>query len=233
MFAGFQIRAPFFEIGPKAYLFGADVVALAMAADEAASRYDVDIIFTAPYVSIEAIARTTKHIHVFAPHMDPIRPGRGVADILPEALRAAGAVGVMLNHSEKPLSLSILKRSIDRADEAGLATLVCADSVAEAQAIACLSPNIIVAEPSDLIGTGQVSDMAYVRESIRLIKAVNPDIKVLQAAGISSGPDVFRVISAGAEATGSSSGIATAPDRAAMVDEMIRAVREAWNARKE
>ncbi|MDW7657144.1 MAG: triose-phosphate isomerase, partial [Bacillota bacterium] len=87
--------------------------------------------------------------------------------------------------------------------------------------------------PSDLIGTGQVSDMAYIRESIRLIKAINPDIKVLQAAGISSGLDVYRVISAGAEATGSSSGIATAPDRAAMVDEMIRALREAWDARKQ
>ncbi len=233
MFSGFHIRAPFFEIGPKAYLFGEDIVNLALAADEAAIRYDVDIIFTAPFVSIEAIARSTKRIHIFAPHMDPISPGRGVADILAEALRAAGAVGVMLNHSEKPLSLSIMKRSIDRADEVGLATIVCADSVAEAQAIACLSPNIIVAEPSDLIGTGQISDMAYVRESIRLIKAINPDIKVLQAAGISSGLDVYRIISAGAEATGSSSGIATAPDRAAMVDEMIRAVREAWDARKQ
>ncbi|MDW7657814.1 MAG: triose-phosphate isomerase, partial [Bacillota bacterium] len=91
MFSGYQIRAPFFEIGPKAYLFGADVVDLAMAADEAAARYDVDIIFTAPYVSIDTIARATKRIHVFAPHMDPIRPGRGVADILPESLRAAGA----------------------------------------------------------------------------------------------------------------------------------------------
>lgn len=230
MYSGIQIRAPFFEIGPKAYLYGDDVVDLARIADEAAARYAIDIIFTAPFVSIEAVARATRHIHVFAPHMDPIRPGRGVADILPEALRAAGAVGVMLNHSEKPLSLSILKQSIDRADQVGLATLVCADSVAEAQAIACLAPNIIVAEPSDLIGTGQVSDMTYVRESIRLIKAVNPAIRVLQAAGISSGSDVYRIIRAGAEATGSSSGIATAPDRAAMVDEMIRAVREAWDA---
>ena len=38
-------------------------------------------------------------------------------------------------------------------------------------------------------------------------------------------------ISAGADATGSSSGIAKAPDRAAMVEEMIAAVRKAWDER--
>jgi triosephosphate isomerase len=73
--------------------------------------------------------------------------------------------------------------------------------------------------------------MGYVTESISRIKAIDPTILVLQAAGISSGKDVYRVIRAGAEATGSSSGIAKAPDRAAMVDEMIRAVRQAWDDR--
>lgn len=231
MNANMTIKPPFFEIGPKTYLYGDDVLELALAADEAALRYDVDIIFTAPFVDIYRISKNTKHIHVFAPHMDPIRPGRGVADILPEAIQSAGAVGVMLNHCEKPLSLSALKKAIDRADEIGLFTIVCADSIAEAQAIAHLAPDIIVAEPSDLIGTGKVSSMDYVLESIRKVKAINPHILVLQAAGISRGEDVYRVIRAGAEATGSSSGIATASDRTAMVDEMIRAVRMAWDDR--
>ena len=229
MFTGTKIKAPFFEIGPKAYLYGSDVVDLALAADAAAQKYNVDVIFTAPYVSIEAVARATSHIHVFAPHMDPIKPGRGVADILPESLLAAGATGVLLNHNEKPLSLADLKHIIARADELGLATLACADSLAEGKAVACLAPNIIAAEPSELIGTGQVSDMAYVLESTRLIKEVDERIMVLQAAGISSGKDVFRVIRAGAEGTGSSSGIALAADRAAMVDEMVGAVRQAWD----
>ena len=54
---------------------------------------------------------------------------------------------------------------------------------------------------------------------------------VLAAAGISSGADVYRVIRAGAEATGSSSGITLAEDRAAMIDEMIGAARRAWDER--
>ena len=225
------IRAPFFEIGPKNYLFGDEVLELALAAERASEKYDVDVIFTTPYPDIRRIAGETERLFVFAPHMDPLLPGRGLADILPESIKAAGAVGVMLNHCERPLSLSVLRRTILRAQELGLMTIVCADSVEEAEAIAMLGPDIIVAEPSGLIGMGKASDMEYVRASIVAIKAINPEILVLQGAGISSGEDVRRVISAGAEATGSSSGVVKAADRAAMVDEMIRAVREAWDAR--
>jgi len=54
---------------------------------------------------------------------------------------------------------------------------------------------------------------------------------VLTAAGIANGTDVYNTIIAGADATGSSSGVAKAADRAAMVDEMIAAVRKAWDER--
>lgn len=68
------IRTPFFEIGPKSYLYGQDVVDLAIAADKASEKYGVDIIFTTPIISISAVKAATKHIHVFAPHMDPLEP---------------------------------------------------------------------------------------------------------------------------------------------------------------
>jgi triosephosphate isomerase len=208
-----SLKAPFFEIGPKSYLYGDDVFALALAADEAAAKYGVDVLFTAPLVDIRRIAERVKHLLVFAPHMDPIRPGRGVADVLPESLAAAGASGVMINHCEKPVSLGTLEQTIRRADEVGLLSIVCTDTVAQAEAVARLGPDIIVAEPTELIGTGKTSDMAYVKASIEAIKAVDPNILVLQSAGISGGEDVYRVIDAGAEGTGSSSGIAKAADR--------------------
>ena len=228
---GFLLKPPFFEIGPKSYLFGDDVLELALAADAASKKYDVDIIFTTPLIELRRVAAVTERIFVFAPHMDPIVPGRGLADTLPESLVAAGAKGVMLNHCEKPLSLSALSQTIRRADEVGLATIVCTDTAAESAAVAKLRPNIIVAEPTGLIGTGQTSDMEYVSAAIRAVKDVDPDIYVLQGAGISNGEDVYRVIRAGAEATGSSSGVVKAKNRAEMVDEMIGAVRRAWDDR--
>ena len=163
--------------------------------------------------------------------MDPIVPGRGLADVLPESLVAAGAEGVMLNHVEKPLTLATLKATIKRAEEVGLTTIVCADSIVEAGMIAKLNPDIIVAEPSELIGTGLTSGPEYVAAAAKSVKDVNPDILVLTAAGIANGQDVYNTIIAGADATGSSSGVAKAADRAAMVDEMIGAVRRAWDER--
>ncbi len=234
MYPNCAIRAPFFEIGPKSYLFGDDVLDLALAADAASEKYDVDIIFTTPIVELRRVKEATHRIHVFAPHMDSLRPGRGLADILPESLKAAGAEGVMLNHCEKPLTVAELNAAIKRADEVGLATIVCADSIAEASAIAHLCPNIIVAEPTELIGTGKASDKEYVEASTKSVKEVNPDIMVLQGAGIKCYDDVYRNIFAGADATGSSSGIVALPtreERNKMVDDMIRAVRDAWDAR--
>lgn len=234
MYPNCTIRAPFFEIGPKSYLFGDDVLDLALAADAASEKYDVDIIFTTPIVELRRVKEATHRIHVFAPHMDSLRPGRGLADILPESLKAAGAEGVMLNHCEKPLTVAELNAAIKRADEVGLATIVCADSIAEASAIAHLCPNIIVAEPTELIGTGKASDKEYVEASTKSVKEVNPDIMVLQGAGIKCYDDVYRNIFAGADATGSSSGIVALPtreERNKMVDDMIRAVRDAWDAR--
>ena len=207
------------------------MIDLAIAADKASEKYGVDIIFTTPIVEIARVMAATKHIHVFAPHMDPIVPGRGLADVLPESLVAVGAEGVMLNHVEKPLTLATLKATIKRAEEVGLTTIVCADSIVEAGMIAKLNPDIIVAEPSELIGTGLTSGPEYVAAAAKSVKDVNPDILVLTAAGIANGQDVYNTIIAGADATGSSSGVAKAADRAAMVDEMISAVRRAWDER--
>jgi triosephosphate isomerase len=229
MLKDFSLTPPFFEIGPKSYLYGDDVVALAQAADRSSRKYRVPIIFTTPLTEIRRVAESTEHLLVCAPHMDPIPVGRGLADVLPESLVAAGVSGVMLNHAEKPITYDVLAQTIRRADEVGLFTIVCTNTIEEVKAVALLEPNIIVAEPTNLIGTGKTSDAAYVQASIGAVKQLNSDILVLQGAGISNGKDVYSVIRAGAEATGSSSGIIRAADSAAMIDEMIHAVRTAWD----
>ena len=51
-----KLEPPFFEIGPKNYLFGDQVLDLARIADEAAKKYDVRVIYTTPYTNIEKVA---------------------------------------------------------------------------------------------------------------------------------------------------------------------------------
>lgn len=229
MYKGLIVEPPFFEIGPKAYMYGERILRLAKAADEASAKYDVRIILTPQPSDIYMLAKATRNVLIFAQHMDPIPVGRGNGSILPEALKDSGAVGVILNHAEKSMTLADLSQAIKRADEVGLVTMVCADSIKEAEAIAQLSPNIIVPEPTELIGTGVTSDKEYVIATTTAIRKINPEIQVLQAAGIKNGQDVYNMIKAGADATGTTSGIMKAEDPEAMLDEMIHAIRIAWD----
>lgn len=229
MLKNFDIKPPFFEVGPKAFLYGEKMLKLAKVIDKTAMKYDVDVIVTPQYTDISLLAQNTERIFVFAQHMDSLPVGRGLGSVLPEAVKAAGAVGVMLNHAEKPLTMEEVEKTIRRADEVGLATIVCADTVEDVKTIAKMAPNLIVAEPTDLIGTGQTSDSNYVIDTIQTVRSINPDIMVLQGAGISNGQDVYNTIKLGAQATGSTSGIIKASDPYAMVEEMLFALRKAWD----
>lgn len=224
-----QIRTPYFEIGTKNYIYGDTVLEYALAADAAAEKYDIDVLFITPAVEIRRVVEQTKHLIVLAPYMDTLRPGRGMADILPEALKAAGAAGVVVNHCEKPMSLPAIKETIQRAHELDMLVFACADTIAEAKAVAQLHPDILNPEPSELIGGAGsgVSNMDFVRESIQAIKSIYPDILVEQAAGITNGQQVYDFIMAGSEAAGAASGIVNAKDPLAMIDEMIAATRRA------
>ncbi|MCL4528439.1 MAG: triose-phosphate isomerase [Chloroflexi bacterium] len=231
MYRGLQIIPPFFEIGPKAYLYGEKVLALAKHADAMSEKYAVQIIFTPQYVDIPLLAHEMKRVLVFAQHMDSLKVGRGIGSVLPEAVKAAGAVGVLLNHVEKRLSMDELQRTMNRADEVGLATMVCADDLDDAVVIARMQPNIIIVESPELIGVGKRSDgdQEAIAKINQTIWDINPEIKVLHGAGISCGQDVYDIIAAGAQGTGSTSGIIKANDPFAMLEEMIRSVRAAWD----
>lgn len=223
------IRTPYFEIGTKNYIWGDKVLEYAQAADRAAEKYDIDVLFITTPVELRRVVENTKHLIVLAPYMDTLRPGRGMADILPEALKDAGAAGVVVNHCEKPMSLPQIKKTIDRAHELDMLVFACADTVVEAKAIAELHPDIINPEPSELIGGsgGAVSGMSYVKDCIDAIKAIDPSILVEQAAGITNGQQVYDFIMAGSEAAGAASGIMNAEDPLAKIDELIAATRRA------
>jgi triosephosphate isomerase (TIM) len=231
MYGGLEITPPFFEIGPKAYLYGKEVLELARHADKVGRKYAVQVIITPQYVDIPLLAHAMENVLVFAQHMDSLPVGRGVGSVLPEALKAAGAVGVLLNHAEKRLAKDELERTIRRADQIGLATMVCADTLQDAAMIAQMEPNIIIAESPALIGVGKrdANDALAIDCINQAVWEINPEIRVLHGAGISCGQDVYDVIAAGAQGTGSTSGIILSDDPFGMVEEMIMSVRKAWD----
>ena len=229
-----MINVPFFEFGPKAYLYGERMIALAEYADELAVKFDVDIIIDPQTLDIPEMARRCKHVRVFAQHMDPIPVGRGMGAVLPEALKTWGAQGALLNHTEKRVSLTDLELTIQRGKEAGLMTMVCADNPEQAVAMAGFGPDIIVVESPALIGKGERSgeDNKRIAEINERIYKINPGIRLLHSAGIKTADDIYNVIAAGSDGAGSSSALALADDPYRMFHDMVEAVRWAWDERK-
>ena len=81
-----KIKPPFFEVGPKAIIYGEEMLKLAKVIDKTAMKYDVDVIVTPQYTDIKLLADNTERIFVFAQHMDYLVPGRGLGSVLPEAV---------------------------------------------------------------------------------------------------------------------------------------------------
>lgn len=226
-----QSSLPFLVVNPKSYLYGEKSLELAKAADEVCRDVGIKVYFTCPYADIRMIRENTENITLCAQSMDSTVPGRGMGHVLAESLYEAGARATFLNHAENPKSISEYSKCIKRASELGMDTIACADSAIEAKAVACLNPTVVLAEPTDLIGTGHVADDSYAIETIRMIKEVNPDVAVMIASGVSTAEDCYNVVKLGADGTGATSGILNAPDPAMRIREMAEAIVKAWNDR--
>lgn len=220
-------RPPFFELGIKNYSYGDDVLDIAMKADALAVQHDVDILLITPYVDIRRVAQSVERLFVVAPYMDVLRPGRGLADVLPEGLQAAGAHGVVVNHIERPMSLPQIQETIDRAHDVDMFVFACADSIAQARAIACLGPEVINPEPAALIGSGTSGGVEFLRESEAAIRPLAPHALIEQAAGITRPEQVAELVRAGADGVGVSSGVMKAHDPHQLLEAMVVALAEA------
>nr|WP_300303502.1 triose-phosphate isomerase [uncultured Anaerostipes sp.] len=174
------------------------------------------------------IKENTSHVIVCAQSMDPLAAGRGMGHVLPESLKEA----VFLNHAENQKTVSELYHTIQRAKELDMITVVCADSTVEAKAAACMDPDIVLAEPTDLIGTGQVADDSYTTETVKALNEVNPNVLVMIASGVSTAEDCYNVVKLGADGTGATSGILNAPSPAERVREMAEAIVKAKNEKQ-
>jgi triosephosphate isomerase len=222
-----KLRAPYFETGVKCYIYGQDEIDYARECEKAAEKYDVDVLFISSFTNIKTLAESFPHLFIIAPYMDNIKPGRGMGMVLPESLKAAGADGVVINHCEKPMTLTNIKGCVDRCRELEMLSFVCADTTQEAMAVAQFHPDIMNPEPSELIGTGQSADMMYVTNMVKTVKAIDQTILTEIAAGITKPEDVYHYIMAGSDAAGAASGILLSSDPVQRLYEMVAAVRRA------
>ena len=196
-----KLKTPIIIVNFKTYLEATaqKAVELAKNAEKVSRETGASIVVAPQFADIARIAETVK-IPVFAQHIDPIKPGSSTGHVLAESVKEAGAVGTLINHSERQLKLSDMDAIITLAREKGLISCVCANNPNVSAAAASLRPDIVSIEPPELIGTGIAVSKAQpqvVTNTVNLIHQINPNITVLCGAGISQGEDVSVALKLG------------------------------------
>lgn len=180
--------------------------------------------------SIAVVVQTTDirtiseavNIPVFAQNIDPIDYGSNTGHILPEAVKEAGAYGTVINHSECKRKIDSIERCIQISKRLGLKTVVCASKPNVVEAISAFEPDIIAAEPPELIG-GDIS-VSNAKPSLITESVTRSDTHVICGAGIKDDRDVAKALELGAKGVFVASGIV----RAKAVEKKIRELVNAF-----
>jgi len=223
-----KVRTPIIIVNFKTYseATGRRALKLAEDAEKASLESGVCIAVAPQFVDIPLIVEAVE-IPVFAQHIDPIKPGSHTGHILPEAVKEAGAVGTLINHSERRLRLADIDAAVKRARDVGLTSLVCTNNADVSASAAALKPDMIAVEPPELIGTGIPVSKAkpeVVTGTVDFVKRINPNVVILCGAGITSPDDVSAAITLGTEGVLVASGIVKARNPYKVMVEFAEAI---------
>ncbi|USH00118.1 triose-phosphate isomerase [Thermococcus argininiproducens] len=220
-----MLKEPIIAINFKTYIeaTGERALKIAKAAEKVYKETGITIVVAPQLADLYRIAQEVE-IPVFAQHIDPVKPGSHTGHVLPESIKEAGAVGTLLNHSENRMILADLEAAIRRAEEVGLLTMVCSNNPKVSAAVAALDPHYVAVEPPELIGTGIPVSKAkpeVITDTVELVKKVNPSVKVLTGAGISTGEDVKKALELGTVGVLLASGVTKAKDPERAVRDLV------------
>jgi triosephosphate isomerase len=196
-------------------------------AKDAASAVNgsVNLILAPPVCSLQAVCDVAS-LPVISQHVDDVEYGATTGFIVPEYVKACGAVGSLLNHSEHKISSIKIKNLVRRLGTLNMISIVCAADIEEAIALSKYSPDYIAIEPPDLIGKGiavSKADPSIIVKSVREIEKVSKKTRVLCGAGIVHKEDVTIALELGASGILVASGVVKASSWKAKIRDLCSA----------
>ncbi len=219
-----MLQTPVIVLNVKTYAeaVGEKTIEIAKQMDQIGKETGVNMAISVQATDISTCAKTVD-IPIYAEHIDPIKPGSHTGWMLPEAVKEAGAVGTLINHSEHRLTLADVDACLSRAKELSLDQIICSNNINTSKAIAGLSPQFVAVEPPELIG-GDISvtsaDPDIVSGTVEAVKEINKNVHVLCGAGVKNGKDVQKAIELGAKGVLLASGVVKATDKAAVLRDL-------------
>jgi len=219
------LKSPIILVNLKCYQesIGHGAHRIAKAAREVADESGITIALAPMIMDIHPI-RHHYGLPVFSQHIDPINPGAFTGRNPLAVVKAVGAIGSLVNHSEYRLSIADIEQNVTALKQEGMISCVCSNNVATTQAIATLGPDFVAIEPPELIG-GKISvsesNPEIITESVRAVQNVNPDVRVLTGAGIHSGKCVKTAIDLGTVGVLLASSVVKAEDPTAVLRDLV------------
>lgn len=220
------LETPIVVINAKVYPqgIGDAAVDLARTLEETAAEYPGARVAIAPSHPDLGPVREATELPVLAQHTDGHEPGSGTGRVLPESLDDLGLEGSLVNHAERQIGPKRAQRSVERLDERGLASIVCAEDAGVVREMAAFGPSFVAMEPPELIG-GEVSvtsaDPGIVEDSVAAAEEVAPEVPVLCGAGVKTGDDVARALELGTHGVLVASGVVKAEDPGAALADLL------------
>jgi triosephosphate isomerase len=172
----------------------------------------VDFIVAPPICSLQAISDAVK-VPVISQHVDDVQIGATTGYIVPESVKACGAVGSIINHSEHKISPQCVNNLVERLRDLSMVSIVCADDIEEAKILSKFAPDFIAIEPPELIGKGvAVSKVnpSIIVNTVKALHKISSKTKVLCGAGIVDKEDVTKALELGASGILVASGVVKA-----------------------
>ncbi|MFH1545931.1 MAG: triose-phosphate isomerase [Patescibacteria group bacterium] len=197
---------------------GENAVALAKIHEVVAEETGAEIAVAVNALDLEKVVAAVS-IPVFAQHVDAAGFGSFTGRIPPALVKKMGAVGTLLNHSERRLG-GQLAECVTAAKAAGLKVIICAEDDAEAERIAAeFKPDFVAVEPPELIG-GDISVTTANPEVVEnAVKKVGTT-PLLVGAGVKNGADVKTALKLGAKGVLLASGVTKAENPAEVLRDL-------------
>jgi len=223
------IERPLIILNFKCYheAIALNAIKLAKIAEKVAEDTGLAIVVAPTFVDIQRVVSEVS-IPVFSQHVDPVNMGSYTGFIPPEAVKETGAVGTLINHSERRLLLADVDASVSRAKEVGLYTCICTNNSSVSAAAASLEPTMIAVEPPELIGSGRSVSKTkpeVVTSTVESIRKVNGEVIILCGAGITTGEDVRAAIKLGTEGVLLASAFTKAADPAKVLRDLANGAK--------
>jgi len=207
-------------------VMGEGSVRLALAVKRVSDTVAVEAIVAPPTPMLALVASRTKAT-VYSQTVGSKSGDKTTGEVLPEAVRAAGATGTILNHSESRRTPAELRRLVPRLVSMGMGVCLCSQTAEEAADLASLGPKYLAIEPPELIGSGIAVSKArpeLVQKTVSAVRKTGYAGRILCGAGIVSGEDVAKAVELGVDGVLVASSVVKAPDWESRVRELARSL---------